>query len=157
MSVIGLAAAWAALAAFAISPSFNVPSTNAAPASATNSGVGATAASAIRAAVHFVFVASKTTDTPAPATAISISFRGMKRRYAAPELALGGGNLRLTKNSPLLSAFLPGPVQNFSTGSSRVPDGPAMTHTHSSTIIGGIESAAGDELHRLPPSVARRW
>src|SRR5205809_900171 len=105
MSVIGLAAAWAAAAAFANSASFNVPSTKAAPAAGTKSGVGATAASAIRAAVHFVFDASRTTETPAPATAMSISLRGMKRRYAAPELGLGGGNLRLTKNSPLLSAF----------------------------------------------------
>src|SRR5262245_22908085 len=154
MSVIGFAAAWAALAALAISASFSAPSTNAAPASGTKSGVGATAASTIRAAVHFVFAASRTTDTPAPATAMSISLRGMKRRYAAPELAFGGGNLRLTKNSPLPSAFLPGPVQNFSTGNSRVPPDPAITHTPSSAIIGGMESAAGEELHRLPPSVA---
>ena len=43
-------------------------------------GVGATDAKAIRAETMFCPEASNTTELPTPATAISISFRGVKRR-----------------------------------------------------------------------------
>lgn len=44
-------------------------------------GVGATAARAMRASLHRALVASIVTKLPAPATTISISARGMNRRY----------------------------------------------------------------------------
>src|SRR6185437_10839112 len=78
ISVIGLAALRAASAAAAMPASFTGLPASPSPASRTNSCVGATEASAMRAERNVPF--SRTTSTPAPATAISISLRGMKRR-----------------------------------------------------------------------------
>ena len=72
-----------------------------------------------------------------------------------PEVGFGAGMLKLTRNSPGCSTVRPGAVQNDSTGTSRVPLGPAMTQTASWTINAGMVSAAGDALHRLPPTLAR--
>src|SRR5262249_49065956 len=155
MSLIGFAAALAIVEARSISASLNAPSTNTAPASGTYSGVGATAANAIRAAVQRDRLSSSVTDTPAPTTAMSISLRGINRRYVEPERGFGAGKCKLTRNSPRLRAVLPGAVQNFSTGNSRVPSSPAITHTASSAINAGIVSAAGEALHKLPPTLAR--
>ena len=54
-----------------------------------------------------------------------------------------------------VNTLRPGPVQKFSTGTSRWPFGPAMTATASRAIRAGMVSAAGEELHRLPPTLAR--
>ena len=102
--------------------------------------------------------ASSCTHDAAPTTAMSISLRGMNRSYAEP-LVLGRRReaRASTSNSPRLSTFLPGAVQNSSTGTSRVPSGPAMTQTAFRAISGGIVSPAGDELQRFPPTLARLW
>ena len=121
----------------------------------TRSGLGATAASATRAETHFFFAASSSTDTPAPTTAMSISLRGIKRKYAAPEFGFGGGILRVTSISPRCRQFFPGATQNCSTGTLRVPCGPAMTQIVRKAIRAGIESPAGEALHKLPPKLAR--
>src|SRR5439155_7709495 len=120
-------------------------------------GVGATAARATRAAVQREPAESSTTLTPAPTTAMSISLRGMNRRYAAPECGFGGGKRRLTRNSPGPKAVRPGATQKFSTGISRWPFGPATEQTVSRAISAGMVSAAGEALHRLPPTLARPW
>ena len=51
----------------------------------------------------------------------------------------------------------PGAVQKSSTGTVRVPLGPAISHVAPSAISVGIESAAGELLQRLPPRLARDW
>ena len=53
--------------------------------------------------------------------------------------------------------LVPTPVQKSSTGTSRSPAAPAMTQMPRSAIMAGMVSAAGDELHRLPPKEARPW
>ena len=62
-----------------------------------------------------------------------------------------------TSSSPASRTSRPGPVQNASTGTERWPFGPAMLAVAPSAIRIGIESPDGEELHRLPPSVARPW
>jgi hypothetical protein len=71
----------------------------AAAASGTSSTRGATAPSDTRAAV-IVPAASSVRLTPAPTTAISISVRGMKRRYASLDRGGRGGSRKETRNSP---------------------------------------------------------
>ena len=44
-----------------------------------------------------------------------------------------------------------------STGTERVPSGPATSHTAPAAISAGTLSAAGEPLQRLPPSEARPW
>ena len=75
MSEIGLAASFAAFAAFWIGSSPTDSPTNAEIASGTDIGVGATEARLTLAAVNFP--PDMFTYTPAPTTAISISFLGM--------------------------------------------------------------------------------
>jgi hypothetical protein len=48
-------------------------------------------------------------------------------------------------------------MQNSSTGRDREPFEPVILQTASWTIKAGIESAAGDALQRLPPTLARFW
>ena len=62
-----------------------------------------------------------------------------------------------TSNSLGARTFLPGPVQKSSTGTVRVPPGPAIRQTAEWAIKAGMESAAGEELQRLPPKEARFW
>ena len=57
--------------------------------------------------------------------------------------------------SPLASEVLPGPMGISSTGTSRVPSGPTIRATAPAAIMAGTLSAAGDPLHRLPPTEAR--
>ena len=90
-----------------------------------------------------------------PATAISISLRGMKRWYAAPDPFSGAGTSSATSSSPRPSTFAPGAVQNSSTGTRRSPCGPCTTATVEWTIRGQMPSALGEALHRLPPRLAR--
>src|ERR1035437_7118791 len=116
-------------------------------------GVGPTAASAIRAA--FTLSPSSVTAAPTPTTAISISLRGMKRRYASLECGAGAGTSSSTSNSPGLSTVRPGDTTKASTGTSRSPLGPTIRARAPSTIRAGVVSAAGDPLHRLPPTDAR--
>src|SRR5215471_16702165 len=125
------------------------------PASAANLGVGAIADTAIRAFRMVAPDLSSCTQEAAPATAMSISFRGMKRSYAEPLDATGGGNTRVESNSPFRRTFWPGPMQKSSATTSRLPFGPAMMHLTPKAINGAMESPAGEELHKLPPMLAR--
>src|SRR5205807_9963516 len=74
---------------------------------------------------------------------------------AEPDFTAGGGKTSVTSSSPGCSTFFPGAVQNCSTLISRWPFGPAVTHVTPCAMRAGIVSAAGDELHRLPPTLAR--
>ena len=79
LSLIGLQASLAAAATFSSVASSSVEPTSAFSASGTRTTVGATAPSAIAAAVHFP-VGSSVMRAAQPTTAMSISVRGMKRR-----------------------------------------------------------------------------
>ena len=153
MSSIGLAAAREAAAAASIVVSLSGCPTSAAAASATSSGVGATAPIATRA--HATEPFSIRSCVAALVTAMSISLRGMKRRKRAPLPAAGGGKRSETTNSPASSTLRPGAVQKSSTATLRRPFGPAISTVASSTISVGMPSAAGEELHRFPPRLAR--
>jgi hypothetical protein len=83
MSLIGFAAAVARSAAICTDSAFAGFPSSAAPASVTKTGVGATDARATRTAWNLPSMTS--TEAPTPATAMSISLRGMNRKYAAPE------------------------------------------------------------------------
>src|SRR5271157_5781381 len=126
-------------------------------ASAAKSGVGATAARPIRACSIVVPSALSLTHDPAPATAMSISFRGMNRSYAEPLKGTCGAKRIDANISPFWSTLQPGAVQKDSAGTSRHPFGPAITHCAPKAISAGIVSAAGEELQRLPPTLARLW
>ena len=93
-------------------------------------------------------------ETPAPATAISISVRGIKRKYASLVLIAGFGNRNPITNSSAERALVPTPVTNSSTAICLSPEGPEMTQTAEFAIRAGIVSPAGDALHRLPAMVA---
>ena len=83
-------------------------------------GVGATEASTMRAAA-MVPSASRRSHAPAPAMAMSISRRGVKRRYFAAERGCGGGSRIETSSSPGSSARAAGSANSASTGTSRLP------------------------------------
>src|SRR5438093_4499406 len=123
-------------------------------ASGTSSTRAATAPSDTRAAVT-VPAPSTVKLTPAPTTAMSISVRGMKRRYAWLERGGRGGSRKETTISPLRRASLRGPSITSSTGRSRLLSGPASVATAPAAMRAGTLSAAGEPLQRLPPSVAR--
>src|SRR5215472_8394017 len=125
-------------------------------ASGTRITRSATAPSATRAAVQTPFVSSVRL-TPTPTTAMSISDRGMKRRYASPERCGRFGSRIASTISPRLSEVLPGPVPTLSTGTMRLPRGPAITAEAPAATSAGTLSAAGEALQRLPASVARDW
>src|SRR5258708_16817968 len=154
LSSIGRHAAAAACARRSSAGASRRELTSAAPAAATSSTVGATARSDPRAAAHTPS-ASSVTLTPTPTTAMSISVRGVMRRYASREYGGRGGNRKETTISPLRSEVLPGPIGIPSTGTSRVPSGPATRATAPAAINAGTLSAAGEALQRLPPKVAR--
>ena len=48
-------------------------------------------------------------------------------------------------------------MQNFSTGTARLPLGPATLTMQPAATRAGTLSAAGEALHRLPPAEARPW
>src|SRR2546426_2689973 len=123
-------------------------------ASGTSSTRAATAPSDTRASVT-VPAPSTVKLTPAPTTAMSISVRGMKRRYASLERGGRGGSRKETTISPFRRASLRGPSITSSTGRSRVPCGPASVARAPAAMRAGTLSAAGEPLQRLPPSVAR--
>ena len=69
----------------------------------------------------------------------------------------GAGISNDTRNSPAASTLLPGPVQKSSTATRvRRPARRSGTR-HPTAISAGTVSAAGDEWHRLPPTLARLW
>ena len=69
-----------------------------------------------------------------------------------------GGRKKLTMSSPLPSEVRPGAVTMSSTGTpERRPAGPAISQVTPAAIIAGVVSAAGEALHRFPPSEARPW
>src|SRR5581483_11492638 len=156
LSSIGLAAALAAAAAAFSARSSSFDPMSAVAASGTSNAVGATAPMATRAAVQTPF-ASSVTLTPAPATAMSISLRGIRRRYASAVRGAGRGIVIATSSSPRSRTVRPGAVQNVSTGTVRSPFGPAITHSARFTIRAHVVSAAGEALHKLPPTVPRPW
>src|SRR5690606_34000937 len=126
-------------------------------AARARTGVGATAPKAIRTFAQVPVLGSRVTAALAPATAMSISLRGVKRRYADTVWGGGTGRRRATSSSPGARHVWPGPVHTDSTGRRRVPPGPAMMASASCTIRGGTPSAEGAALHKLPPRLARFW
>jgi len=90
-------------------------------------------------------------------TAMSISLRGMKRRYAAPEFVLGRRDAETHQELAAFEALsCPARQQNFSTGTLRVPLGPAISHVTSSAInTRDARRPPATALHRLPPRLAR--
>src|SRR5262245_25103205 len=125
-------------------------------ASGTSRTFSATAARATRARVTAP-EASMARLTPAPTTAMSISVRGMKRRYASLARFSRAGSRKEATSSPLASESLRGPIITSSTGTSRRPAGPTTVATAPAAMRAGTLSAAGEPLHRLPPRVARPW
>ena len=86
---------------------------------------------------------------------MSISVRGMRRRYASEVRAAGRGTRIATSSSPGWRTVRPGAIENASTGTVRSPFGPAITHSARFTMSAHVVSAAGDALHRLPPTLPR--
>src|SRR5262245_10229946 len=154
LSSIGLHAASHAAARLASAASSSVLPMIASAAAGTSMTVGPTAPSATRAFLTTPFGPS-VRHTPALTTAISISVRGMKRRYASPDFGAGFGNRIASMTSPFLSDVLPGPVTTSSTAIVRRPLGPTTAAFAPAAIIAGTLSAAGDALHRLPTTVHR--
>ena len=88
---------------------------------------------------------------------MSISVRGMNRRYASPDFGAGFGSVIASITSPFLSDVLPGPVTTSSTAMVRLPLGPTTAAFAPAATIAGTLSAAGDALHRLPTMVQRAF
>ena len=86
---------------------------------------------------------------------MSISVRGIIRKYASPEPGGRGGSVKLTRISPGVRWVRPGPAGTASTGISRRPFGPATVTMAPAAIMAGTLSAAGELLQRLPPADAR--
>ena len=84
-----------------------------------------------------------------------MSDRGIKRRYASPDLGNLLGNVIASTISPLASDVVPGPVITFSTATVRRRCGPTILTFAPAAIKAGTASAAGDALHRLPAMVHR--
>jgi len=122
-------------------------------AASTRSTVGATAPSPTRAAVQTP--SFRVRLTPRPTTAMSISVRGIMRKYASLEPGGRGGKVKLTRISPALMLVRPGPAGTCSTGISRRPFGPCTVTMAPAATIAGTLSPAGEPLQRLPPAEAR--
>ena len=122
-------------------------------AAVARTGVGATAASAIRAFAHTPSVS--VTCEATPTTAMSSSRRGVWRRYAPPLRGPGAGITNSTSSSSGASTVRRTPEKNDATGTRRRPPPEATTASASSATSGGAMSAEGAALQRLPPIVAR--
>ena len=122
-------------------------------ASSTSSTVGATAPRPTRAAVTVPSLIVRL--TPTPTTAMSISVRGIMRRYASLDPGGRGGSVKLTRISPGFRLVRPGPAGTSSTLISRRPFGPCTVTTAPAATIAGTLSPAGEPLQRLPPAEAR--
>ena len=155
LSSIGLEAAEHAAASASSAASSSAVPTIASAASGTRITVGATAPSATLAPV--TRSPSTTMLTPQPTTAMSISVRGMKRRYASPPPGPRRGRMIAATISPGSRVVRPGPAGISSTGASRQPPGPTMAIRAPAAKSAGTLSAAGEPLQRLPASVARDW
>src|SRR5258708_31825454 len=155
LSSIGLQAARQAAAAAFTAASASLLPISACAAASTKSTVGATAPSPTRAAVQTPPFNVRL--TPQPTTAMSISVRGIIRKYASPEPGGRGGKVKLTRISPGLRLVRPGPAGTCSTGISRRPPGPCTVTVAPAAIMAGTLSAAGELLQRLPPPEARPW
>src|SRR5277367_960408 len=108
LSSIGRQAAEQALAAALSAASSSLLPINALAAASTKSTVGATAPSPTRAAVQTPPFNVRL--TPTPTTAMSISVRGIIRKYASLEPGGRGGNVKPTRISPGLRLVRPGPA-----------------------------------------------
>ena len=96
LSSIGRQAAEQAAAAFASAASSSLEPISALAASSTSSTVGATAPRPTRAAVTVPSLIVRL--TPTPTTAMSISVRGIMRKYASLEPGGRGGSVKLDEN-----------------------------------------------------------
>src|SRR6266850_648538 len=150
---MGRAASTARVAASSIFCGVSAWPSSARSAAVACTGVGATAASAMRAFVHTPL--ASVTCEPTPTTAMSSSRRGVWRRYAPPLCGPGSGTASSSSSSSGPSTVLRTPVMTSRSGTRRSPRGPAMTATASSASSGGIMSADGAALQMLPPTVAR--
>src|SRR5262249_1842972 len=108
LSSIGRQAARQASAAFSTAASSSFEPTSALPAGSTSSAVGATAPRPTRAAVQTPSFSVRL--TPRPTTAMSISVRGIMRKYASLEPGGRGGSEKLTRISPDFRLVRPGPA-----------------------------------------------
>ena len=124
-------------------------------ASGQSSGVGATAASATRACSILSPAAFSSTQAAAPDHG-DIHFVARNESQVGRARVLGrGGKFERGQNFAAAQHVSARRVQNSATAHAAAPLGPAMWHIASRAISEGIESAAGDELHRLPPMLAR--
>ncbi len=117
-------------------------------------GVGPTDASATRASA-ILLSASRRTQAAVPAMAMSISRRGVKRRYVPADLGVIGGKTIESRSSPGARLVLPGLRMKVSSNSSRDPLGPATRTLARWQINAGTASADGAALQMLPPRLAR--
>src|SRR5712692_1144651 len=145
LSSIGRQAARAAASSRSCAARSRRLPTMAAAASRTSNTRGATAPSDTRAAV-IAPPPSSVKLTPAPTTAMSISVRGMKRKYASLDRGGRGGSRNETTISPFPRASFRGPSITSSTGRSRLPSGPANVATAPAAMSAGTLSAAGEPL-----------
>src|SRR6516225_5273309 len=153
LSSIGRQAARQAAAAASSAASSRREPTSAFAAGSIRSAVGATAPSPTRAAAQTPSFNVRL--TPRPTTAISISVRGIMRRYASPDPFGRDGKVKLTRISPGFRLVRPGPTGTSSTFIWRRPFGPCTVTTAPAAIIAGTLSPAGEPLQRLPPADAR--
>src|SRR5437867_1997768 len=121
----------------------------------TSSTFSATAPSDTRARV-IVPAPSAVRLTPAPTTAMSISVRGMKRRYASPEPFARGGKRKETTSSPLSRESFRGPIITSSTGTSRRPRSPATEATAPAAISSGSRTSKRIWTRRSVPPASTR-
>src|SRR5438094_6330671 len=108
LSSIGRQAAEQADAAALSAASSSLLLIRAFAAGSTSSTVGATAPRPTRAAVQTPPFSVRL--TPRPTTAISISVRGIMRKYASLEPGGRGGKVKLTRISPGKKLVRPGPA-----------------------------------------------
>src|SRR5882724_12834388 len=113
LSSIGRQAAEHAAAATLSAASSSLLPISAFAAGSTSSTVGATAPRPTRAAVQTP--SFKVKLTPQPTTAMSISVRGIMRKYASLDPGGRGGKVKLTRISPGNKLVQPGPAGTFST------------------------------------------
>src|ERR1700730_13498696 len=153
LSSIGRQAAEQAAPAAVSAASSSLLPFSAFAAASTSSTVGATAPSPTRAAVHTPFLSVRL--TPQPTTAMSISVRGIMRKYASLDPGGRGGSGKLTRISPGLRWVRPGSAGICSTGISRRPLGPCTVTMAPAAIMAGTLSPAGGAVQRMPPAAAR--
>ena len=158
LSAIGRAAALAAAAARASAASSPREPTSAAAAAGTRIAVGATAPSATRALRAAAVRVERDRDARADHRDVHLGARDEAQvgvgRCARP----AAGCSKPTSSSPGPSTFLPGRgVERSRPATARSPRGPAIAQRAPTAISAGTVSAAGEALHRFPPTDARPW